>query len=49
VYPVTVRVTDYNPDAINEQHFSTTGTFQVTVNEVHQRAVITVPSDQTLL
>jgi hypothetical protein len=34
-YPVTVRVTDSNPTAINEKHLSNTNTFGVTVNEVN--------------
>jgi hypothetical protein len=34
-YPVTVRVTDNNPDAVNEKHLSNTNTFGVTVNEIN--------------
>lgn len=32
-YPIVTRVTDYNPNAINEQHLSATNRFIVTINE----------------
>ena len=48
VYPVTVRVTDSNPDAVNAQHLSTTNTFNVTVREVNQPPVLALLADQTL-
>jgi len=48
VYTVKVVVTDLNTNAINQQSFSVTNSFMVTVNEVNVAPVLTVPSDQTM-
>lgn len=48
VYPVTVRVTDTNPNAVNEQSLSTTNTFTLTVREVNRPPSLTVPAHQVL-
>ncbi len=47
-YTVTVKVTDTNPDAITDKDLSTTGSFQVTVNEVNSPPALTVPVNQTV-
>jgi hypothetical protein len=48
VYIVTVRVTDSNTNAVNEQHLSTTNSFLLTVNEVNRPPVLTVPTNQVM-
>ena len=48
-YTVTVRVTDTNTNAVNEQHLSTTNSFTLTVREVNRPPVLTVPTNQVLL
>ena len=48
VYPVTVRVTDSNPDAVNEQHLSTTNTFNVSVREVNTAPVLASLQDRAV-
>ena len=45
---ITVRVTDLNEHAVNEQQFTDTQTFTVVVNEVNHAPVMTVPEDQTI-
>jgi hypothetical protein len=46
--PVTVRVTDSNPAAVNEQHLSTDVAFSVTVNEVNSPPVLGAIASQTI-
>ena len=48
-YPVTVRVTDNNTNAVNPQQLSTTNSFTLTVNEVNLPPVLTVPTNQVLI
>ena len=48
VYTVTVVVTDLNTNAINQQSFSVTNSFMVTVNEVNVAPVLTLPPNQTI-
>lgn len=43
VYPIHVVVTDLNTNAINQQSFSVTNSFTVTVNEVNTSPVLTLP------
>ncbi|MCW5554678.1 MAG: putative Ig domain-containing protein [Verrucomicrobiae bacterium] len=43
---VTVVVTDFNPDAVNEQQLSDTNTFTVIVREVNTPPQLTVPGNQ---
>ena len=48
-YPVSVRVTDLNPLAVNEQSLSATGTFNVVVREINVPPVFTGPANQTVV
>jgi hypothetical protein len=48
VYTVTVRVTDTNPGAVNDQHLSTTNSFELTVREVNRPPVMGTLADQSL-
>ncbi|MBX3732030.1 MAG: choice-of-anchor J domain-containing protein [Verrucomicrobiae bacterium] len=47
-YQISVRVTDNNPDAVNETQLSDTASFTVTVREVNTAPVLTVPANQTI-
>jgi hypothetical protein len=47
-YTITVRVTDFSPEAVNEKHLSDTRTFQVTVNESNQPPVLIMPTNQVV-
>ncbi len=49
VYDITVQVTDFNADAVNENQLSDTEAFQVTVREVNHPPVLTVPADQLIV
>jgi hypothetical protein len=44
-YVITVRVTDSNPPAVNEEELSVTGTFTVEVNEVNHPPVLEAIAD----
>jgi len=48
-YPVSVRVTDSNPLAVNATSLSVTGTFNVVVNEINVPPVFTGPGNQTIV
>jgi hypothetical protein len=48
IYPVKVVVTDRNTNAINQQSFSVTNSFNVTVNEINVAPVLTLPTSQTV-
>ncbi|MBE0542658.1 MAG: putative Ig domain-containing protein [Verrucomicrobia bacterium] len=45
---ITVVVTDFNPDAVNEQQLSDTNSFTVIVREVNTAPQLTVPGNQTI-
>jgi uncharacterized protein (DUF1778 family) len=45
---ITVRVTDFNEHAVNEQELSDTQTFTVVVNEVNHAPVLSVPENQSV-
>ena len=45
---VTIRVTDNNPDATNDQTLSAEGSFTITVNEVNAAPNLQSPGDQTV-
>lgn len=45
---ITVVVTDFNPDAVNEQHLSVTNTFTVIVNEVNVPPVLPAQTNRTI-
>ncbi|MDA1277644.1 MAG: putative Ig domain-containing protein [Verrucomicrobia bacterium] len=47
-YPVAVRVTDTNADAVNEQRLSTTNTITLTVQEVNRPPALSVPTNQVV-
>src|SRR5205823_4241208 len=42
---VTIRVTDYNPSAVNTTNLTDTKSFTVIVNEVNSAPVLTVPAN----
>jgi len=46
-YPITVRVTDNNPDAANSKQMSDAKTFTVTVNEVNAAPILPAIADKT--
>ncbi len=48
-YTVSIRVSDYNTNAINTQQLSATNTFTITVLESNRPPVLTLPSNQTLI
>jgi uncharacterized protein (UPF0179 family) len=48
VYTIKVVVADSNPSAVNQQSFSVTNTFQVTVNEVNTAPVLSSIGNQTV-
>ena len=47
-YTVTVRVTDHNPGAVNDQHLSTTSSYEHTVNEVNRAPVMGALADHSV-
>lgn len=47
VYPITVRVTDNNPDATNSKQMSDAKTFTVTVNEANEPPALPAIADKT--
>jgi hypothetical protein len=47
-YTVTMRVTDNNPAAANDQHLSTTNRFELTVNEVNRPPVMGTLTDRSV-
>jgi N-acetyl-anhydromuramyl-L-alanine amidase AmpD len=47
-YPITVRVTDNNPDATNSKQMSDAKTFTVTVNELNEAPVLAAIADKTV-
>jgi hypothetical protein len=47
-YDVTLRVTDLNPDAVNQQQLSDQRSFTIVVQEVNHPPVLAVPPDQTV-
>ncbi|HPW92932.1 MAG TPA: putative Ig domain-containing protein [Verrucomicrobiota bacterium] len=48
IYPITVRVTDNNPDAVNSKQMSDARTFTVTVNEVNEAPVLPAIATKTI-
>ena len=48
VYTLTTVVTDYNPDALVNQHLSATNSFTVTVNEVNTAPVLPLQTNLTI-
>ena len=48
VYTVHVVVTDLNTNAINQQSFSVTNSFNVTVNEVNTAPMLSLPSNTNI-
>lgn len=48
IFPVKVVVTDLNTNAINQQSFSVTNSFNVTVNEINVAPILTLPTSQAL-
>jgi hypothetical protein len=48
VFTVTVKVTDSNPWAVNEQHLSATNTFQLVINEVNLAPVLASLQDRAV-
>ena len=44
----TTVVTDYNPDAVNEQYLTVTNIFEVVVNEVNVPPVLIVPANTNI-
>jgi hypothetical protein len=47
-FTTTFRVTDRNPDAVNEQQLSAEGTLHITVNEVNLPPVLVPPTNRTI-
>lgn len=48
VYPITIRVTDNNPDAVNNKQMSDAKLFTVTVHEVNEPPAITPVADKAI-
>ncbi len=47
-FTVTFRVTDNNPDAVNLQQLSATGSVSIAVNEINRVPLLTVPGNRTV-
>ena len=48
IYTITIRVTDNNPGAVNDQNLSTISSFELTVNEVNRPPVIGTLADRSV-